>query len=204
MKESLQKIWSLSIAVTLICYSCNTITNTIDANKYYLQPITVEAFEQFVTETNYITDAEQYGWSIVQYNVFEFDVAENATWRVPNGIDSAKIGYQVTQVSYNDARAYCKWANKRLPTYEEYWQLTELDKRKVAFDTTDFAKVHETNVKGNFWEITASNDPMKVRLAGGSIFCNTTTCNGTSKDRELYVDATTGNIHISFAVVMEK
>jgi len=195
----------LLLFLTIIfTYSCNNTFNTIDPNQYYLKPITVEAFEQFVSETNYVTDAEQYGWSIVQYNVFEFEVAENATWRIPNGVDSAKVGFPVTQVSYNDALAYCKWINKRLPTYEEYWQLTEPDIRKIAFDTIAFAKANETNVKGNYWEITATDDPMKVRLAGGSIFCNTTTCNGTSKNRELFVDATTGNIHISFAVVMEK
>lgn len=199
----MQRILLLFLTL-LFVYSCWDTVNKIDTNKYYLQPITVEAFEQFVSKTNYVTDAEQYGWSIVQYNVFEFDVAENATWRTPNGVDSAKTNFPVTQVSYNDALAYCKWANKRLPTYEEYWQLTESDKRKVAFDTTAFAKANETNVKGNYWEITASNDPMKIRLAGGSIFCNTTTCNGTSKDRELFVDATTGNIHISFAVVEEQ
>lgn len=168
---------------------------------YYLKPITVAAFAEFVKQTNYVTDAEKYGWSIVQYNVFEFEVAEGAYWQKPNGIDSAKAQFPVSQVSLNDALAYCDWANTRLPDYEEYWELTKNDKRPIIFNTIDFVEANEANLVGNYWDITSSNDPMKVRLAGGSIFCNTTTCNGTSKNRELFVDATTGNIHISFAVV---
>jgi len=186
------------ITILTLLYACKT------ENVNYLKPITVEAFAEFVTKTNYVTDAEKYGWAIVQYNVFEFEIVEGATWQIPNGVDSAKVGFPVTQVSYNDAIAYCKWANTRLPNYEEYWQLTKNDKRKIAFNTIDFEKANDANLVGNYWDIMASNDPMKVRLAGGSIFCNTTTCNGTSKNRELFVDATTGNIHISFAVVEKK
>jgi len=192
----------LSFTLLIFVWSCYN-PSTIDLGKYNLQTITVENFASFVEHTNYVTDAEKFGWSILQKNVFEFEVIEDANWLIPNGVDSAKTTYPVAQVSYNDAIAYCHWSNTRLPTYEEYWQLTEKDKRTVAFDTTAFAIASKANIRGNYWEITHSDNPMKVRLAGGSIFCNTTTCNGTSKDRELYVDATTGNIHISFAVVNE-
>jgi len=185
--------------------ACNSSkVSSIDTDKYYLEPITVTDFKNFVAATNYVTDAEKYGWSIVQKNVFDYTTVEGATWLVPNGLDSAKVDFPVAQVSYNDAIAYCKWTNTRLPTYDEYWQLTEKDNRKVVFNTKAFVKASAANVKGNYWDITQADNPMKVRLAGGSIFCNTTTCNGTSRDRELYVDAETGNIHISFSVVKSK
>lgn len=202
----IQKKFRLFVfGILIIGWACNSNnSSSIDTDKYHLQPITVMDFEDFVTKTNYVTDAEKYGWSIVQKNVFDFVTVEGATWRVPNGVDSAKVDFPVAQVSYNDAIAYCKWTNTRLPTYDEYWQLTEKDNRKVVFNTKAFVKAATANVKGNYWDITHADDPMKVRLAGGSIFCNTTTCNGTSRDRELYVDAATGNIHISFAVVKSK
>ena len=34
-----------------------------------LKPVSYADFELFVIETDYITDAEKYGWSIVQVNV---------------------------------------------------------------------------------------------------------------------------------------
>jgi len=40
-------------------------------------------------------------------------------------------------------------------------------------------------------------------LAGGSLFCSKDTCHGTQKDRELYVDKETGNIHIGFSVLTQ-
>ena len=172
-----------------------------NSNSYYLKPITVKDFAKFVQQTGYITDAEKFGWSIVQHNVFDFKVVDGATWRMPNGIDTAKADFPVAQVSYNDAIAYCNWADTRLPHYEEYWELVKNDDRKIMFNINTFAKAQEANLVGNYWDITSSDNPDKVRLAGGSIFCNTTTCNGTSKDRELFVDALTGNVHISFAVV---
>jgi len=198
-KRIVHKIQAIgATGILILIFSCNS------SSSFYLKPITVEAFSEFVEQSNYVTDAEKYGWSIVQYNVFEFEVVEGANWRIPNGIDAAKAGFPVTQVSLNDALAYCDWANTRLPGYGEYWELTKNDKRKIIFNTINFAKANEANLVGNYWDITSSEDPIKVRLAGGSIFCNTTTCNGTSKNRELFVDATTGNIHISFAVVVDK
>jgi len=108
----------------------------------------------------------------------------------------------VTQVSYNDAIAYCKWANCRLPSYNEYWKLIRKDKRMVVADNNaPISSISEVNVLGNVWELTEPESGESVRLAGGSIFCSPKTCHGTDKSRELFVDKETGNIHIGFAVV---
>lgn len=169
-----------------------------------LQVITNAQFEKFVDATGYITDAEKYTWSFVQYDVFNFQIVEGADWRKPNGIDEPHSKtLPVTQVSYNDAIAYCNWSNSRLPSYKEYWQLIKDDDRKVATNYNEpISPIECVNILGNVWEITATTVGDSTRLAGGSIFCSKETCHGTNINRELYVDKQTGNIHIGFAVIM--
>ena len=108
----------------------------------------------------------------------------------------------VTQVSYNDALAYCKWARKKLPTYEEYWEIIKNDTRVVVSDNNlPISNVHEVNIVGNVWDITEVEDGASVRLAGGSLFCSENTCHGTVKERELFVDKETGNSNVGFCVI---
>jgi len=66
----IQKILSLfTFGILIFGAACNS-TN-IDTDKYYLKPITVKDFKHFVETTDYVTDAEKYGWSIVQKNVLQ-------------------------------------------------------------------------------------------------------------------------------------
>lgn len=167
-----------------------------------LEPVSVADFARFISETGYVTDAEQYGWSIIQDDIFNFHIDSNLYWVIPNGLDSAIADYPVTQVSYTDATAYCKWANARLPSYEEYWQLTKHDKREINFDAIEIRPLKDVNIVGNVWDITTTENFFgEIRLAGGSYLCHPNTCNGTSSERELYVDKATGNTHISFSVI---
>lgn len=73
-----------------------------------LNPVSVGEFSAFVKATGYITEAEEYGWSILQEDVYNFRVEDGLNWRIPNRIDSAQNNFPVTQVSYNDAVAYCE------------------------------------------------------------------------------------------------
>lgn len=185
------------------CFLCCKLDRPMKSKTSYLEVVTYEQFEKFVNATKYKTDAEKYGWSIVQQDVFSFVTKEGADWRRPDGNKKpASKKLPVTQVSYNDVIAYCDWSGTRIPDYDEYWELIADDDRKVITNSNaPISKADRVNVLGNVWEITSTEKEEEIRLAGGSLFCSPALCHGTSKDRELYVDKETGNIHIGFAVV---
>ena len=168
-----------------------------------LHSVTNADFTVFVESTGYITDAEKFGWSFVQKTVNDFDVVRGATWRKPDAKNIALADYPVTQVSYNDALAYCEWSNTKIPTYEHYWELVKPDRRVIHIDANFLISADEANYIGNTWDITETwNDRKEIRLAGGSYLCNPKTCDGTNPNRELYVSPDTGNSNISFSVLL--
>ena len=97
-------------------------------------------FRQFVQETGYRTEAEEFGDSFVfggfldeatkeLYHDYRVVKAEwwykvnGTTWEHPTGPGSSIDGmdnHPVVHVSWNDAKAYCKWQRKRLPTEHEW------------------------------------------------------------------------------------
>ena len=86
--------------------------------------VSVEDFRTFVNESNYITEAEKFG------NAIAFDdtqnkwkLVEGAYWEYPLGTHNeiALNNHPVTQVSWNDALAYCKFYDKTLPS-EVQWE----------------------------------------------------------------------------------
>ena len=166
-----------------------------------LYEVSVDDFAQFVEATNYITDAEKFGWSIVQQDVYTFQVHFGIDWRCPSGLIRANPNDPITQVSYNDAMAYIEWAGGKLPSYEEYWNIVETNDLSINENGSRIFEVGKSNIIGNVWEITTPDPYGRIRLAGGSYLCNKNTCNGTSEERQLYVDQMTGNVHISFAVM---
>ena len=77
-------------------------------------PITVAQYAAYTNVSNYRTRAEQVGSGWV-YNRSKWDDVKGADWRHPRGPGSdveQKLDNPVTQISWNDARAFCDWVSK--------------------------------------------------------------------------------------------
>ena len=86
-------------------------------------PVTVASFDAFVEATDYETEAERFGNAgVLDAQTGQWRLVDGATWRHPLGPNAlaASDDHPVTQVSWNDAAAYCQWEDKRLPTEVEW------------------------------------------------------------------------------------
>lgn len=125
--------------------------NDFFINKY---EVTNLEFQKFVNETKYQTDAERYkNCQIFDKNLPEFRWKTDSTacWKYPQGQKKGsiqnKMNHPVTCISFNDALAYCKWANVRLPLNEE-WEIASRGKEnKKSF----IKNKKDINLYANIW-----------------------------------------------------
>ena len=106
--------------------------------------VSVRQFRNFVKESKYKTDAEKFKWSFVLKRHLSSTILEEsdgpeglghaketpwwiavlgAYWRRPEGSDSSiknRNDEPVTHISWNDAKAYCEFYGRRLPTEMEW------------------------------------------------------------------------------------
>lgn len=131
--------------------------------------VTNAMFDAFVTETGYQTDAEKFGWSFVFMHNVSTAVEETrgvqgvewwrrvdgAFWRLINGAGSENDchpDHPVVHVSWNDAKAFAKWAGGRLPSEVEWEHAARGGRGDVVFPWGD----QEPNDSGffpcNIWQ----------------------------------------------------
>ena len=145
-----------------------------------ITPVTNKAFYEFIRATNYSPE--------VQYNFLRH-------WK-DSKIPAGKENHPVVWVDISDARAFCQWAGKRLPTEEEWqfiaqgyegnvypWgkEMNEQNCNANGKDTTEVSAFPNgkspfgcLDMCGNTWELTeseyADDHNRFCMLKGGSYY----------------------------------
>ena len=114
----------------------------VTVDEFWIQEtaVTNRDFSDFVAATDYVTDAERYGWSYVFWLAIRREARKfvlpgsvagapwwrgmrGACWRHPEGPGSTiadRLDHPAVHLSWNDAQALAQWGAMRLPTEAEW------------------------------------------------------------------------------------
>lgn len=196
----------------------------LHVNKY---EVDIASFSAFIDSTNYISTADSLGWSGVYSDETKTWIPQKqANWLKQDGVNTFKPNYPVTQVSYYDACAFCKWKNGRLPTEDE-WDRIAGDEMPagnywegyfpIVDKGTDGYKIQaapvgqfESNlhglkdIYGNVWEWTSTEKNGQRVIKGGSFLCDINVCAGFTPGNHQLTDDDSGLNHLGFRCVFDR
>ncbi|HKP85483.1 MAG TPA: SUMF1/EgtB/PvdO family nonheme iron enzyme [Blastocatellia bacterium] len=134
-------------------------------------PVRNADFATFTEDAKYVTSAEENGFGFcLRNNVWEF--ARNADWRHPAGPHSTITGkgdHPVAQVSWHDAKEYCKWLSTTsgfhfdLPT-EAQWEYAAAGSRGRIWSFGNTYEQGMANLEGGGTSSVASFPPNEFGL----------------------------------------
>jgi formylglycine-generating enzyme len=167
MKASTYQLSAL-VFLFLTIYGCKRSSTKIDGMvriqgeadlpSYWidLSPVSVAQFDTFVQQQAYQTQAEKFGdGGVFDFKTGTWSLVKGATWQFPFGPEAgpAAKDHPVTQVSWNDAVAYCAWAKKRLPTSDEFILAEKNGKPgfKAVYTWGSESQVNK-KFKTNYWQ----------------------------------------------------
>lgn len=131
--------------------------------------VTNERFQDFITDTGYITEAEQLGDSLVFQGLLPkgsppsravadapwWRMIPGANWRNIYGAGSKNVlrpNHPVVHISWNDATAFAAWAGGRLPTEIEWEHAARGGLGDVAFPWGDEEPNDQNFYPCNIWQ----------------------------------------------------
>ncbi|MDF2549893.1 MAG: hypothetical protein K0S07_960 [Chlamydiales bacterium] len=124
--------------------------------------VTIAQFQQFVSETGYQTLAEKEGGAPLWVDgLWRF--TPGLSWKNPQGraLPGDMQRHPVTQVAYVDCLAYVAWAEKRLPTEEEWEYAARGGQKESAYPTGDSLSASQANFSSD------STSPVMAYQANG-------------------------------------
>jgi len=147
--------------------------------------VTNAAFAEFIDETGYQTTAEERGYS------WDITRCRRCSWRNPQPSRDALAhpSDPVVHVSWTDARSFCEWSGRRLPTEDE-WEFSARGQDRRTFpwgDEWDANRLRDVTREGLGLEPVGSHPkgatPGGLQDLSGSVWEWTATASGEGERR---------------------